>query len=491
MIMKLWQKVFLLSLLIVTVTIDFTAFFVIQSNHRQIIQREKQHGVSSHAYTEGELKNIVAYTCLQKNEIVLSEDEINQTINSYLTVDNNNDGNILVFDNNANLILSKKSETSDYISNIVKSVSEENDDSYLVKIENLNSKYYVLTLSNLTLDNSDYKLVTLLDITDSYNIRFTQIRKVGSISILISTCTALLLLFICLYFLSPLTRINAATRKIAQGDYDIRLNEKGSNEFAELSQNMNIMTTAIGENVEKLEKIADDRKIFIANLAHEMKTPLTSIMGFGDILRIKKNVSDKDRRDYASIIVDETKRLKILSGKLMELITIGSTQIDMKVLHLRDVIVEVGNTLTPILINNNIELKCRPLDCDILADPELLKSLIYNITDNAIKASPENSVIVIDCEFEGDDFVKITVIDKGRGMKKKDLKRAIEPFYMADKSRTRKSGGAGLGLALCFEIAKMHGNGLEIQSQQGEGTIVSFTLQIPSKRRHSPKTKEV
>ncbi len=284
---------------------------------------------------------------------------------------------------------------------------------------------------------------------------------------------ASVLLIVVWLLLLPLRRINEGTRQIAQGNYSKRLPEKGSTEFSQLSRNMNEMAEAIEHNIKDLESVAEDRNTFIANLAHEMKTPLTSILGFGDLLRIKRTVDDKERREYAGIIVEETKRLKTLSGKLMELITVGSTQLDWQTIPLTSIMEEVGQALQISLSKSGITLNIKVCKIEVSVDKELFKSLIYNLIDNAIKASKSGQEIEVFAE-ETNGILTIAVKDHGIGIPKEEINKIMQPFYMIDKSRTRKAGGAGLGLALCSEIARLHGARLQIESEPRKGTCVSI-----------------
>ena len=215
------------------------------------------------------------------------------------------------------------------------------------------------------------------------------------------------------------------------------------------------------------------RREFSANVSHELKTPLTSILGFGDLLRIKRTVDDKERREYAGIIVEETKRLKTLSGKLMELITVGSTQLDWQTIPLTSIMEEVGQALQISLSKSGITLNIKVCKIEVSVDKELFKSLIYNLIDNAIKASKSGQEIEVFAE-ETNGILTIAVKDHGIGIPKEEINKIMQPFYMIDKSRTRKAGGAGLGLALCSEIARLHGARLQIESEPRKGTCVSI-----------------
>jgi len=252
----------------------------------------------------------------------------------------------------------------------------------------------------------------------------------------------------------------------------------GHDEVAEVARNFNTMADSIEHNVSELEKLAESRKVFIGNLAHEMKTPLTSILGFADILRVKREVSDPDRIDYANVIVGETKRLQVLSGKLMELLTLGSLHVVLVKTEIHTLFRELTLTLLPIMKSHKMELVVDlPVeDTYIDVDQELIKSLIYNLVDNSIKASVPSSKIylIVSIEYAG---VVLKVVDEGVGIPKDQIPMLTEPFFMLDKARTRKHGGAGLGLALCSEIAQVHGSELLITSELGKGTCVSVTLQ--------------
>ena len=240
---------------------------------------------------------------------------------------------------------------------------------------------------------------------------------------------------------------------------------------------MNRMADAIEKNVNALQKVADDRRDFIANLAHEMKTPLTSILGFGDLLRIQRMVPDEQRQEYAGIIVEEAKRLRTLSGKLMELITVGNTTLEKEWIALPQLFGEVQAVLTPMMEKSGISLQAHPIAGMIWIDQELFKSLLYNLIDNAVKASAIGNVVILEAKRLAENRVRFSIVDHGIGMKEEEIRQAVQPFYMADKSRTRKHGGAGLGLALCVEIVKLHGGELSMVSQPGEGTTVSWEME--------------
>ena len=162
---------------------------------------------------------------------------------------------------------------------------------------------------------------------------------------------------------------------------------RGDDELADLARDMNEMAAAVQDRVEQLEQVAEDRKVFIGNLAHEIKTPLTSILGFADLLYLPAEVPDQQRVEYAQVISEEAKRLRSLSGKLLELITLGSTNLQMEPSSLKEVVGEVAVSLQPVMAQSALTLNCDCPELILDMDRELFKSLLYNLLDNGRKAS--------------------------------------------------------------------------------------------------------
>lgn len=229
--------------------------------------------------------------------------------------------------------------------------------------------------------------------------------------------------------------------------------------------------------MEQLERVAEDRRIFIGNLAHEMKTPLTSILGFADLLYLPAEVPGEQRVEYAQVISQEAKRLRSLSGKLLELITLGSAELELAPASLRDVVAEVELALRPVMAQSELTLTydCAGLTLDM--DRELFKSLLYNLLDNGRKASRRGGAMTLTAR-EREGGAEILVQDHGRGIPREELDKVCQPFYMVDKSRSRKAGGAGLGLALCREIVSAHGGTMELDSRPGEGTLIALRFPL-------------
>lgn len=303
-------------------------------------------------------------------------------------------------------------------------------------------------------------------------IRTTQMAGIG-ISLIISV--ALLLLTIVIT--RPIRSLKKATENIASGNYSYRVTYRGTDEFAELSQHMNRMAAHIETDTAYIESISENRRKFIANMTHELKTPLTSILGFADVLRVKPDVSEDERRNYADIIFAEANRLKMLSSRLMELITINEVELHMSTVDVAKLLMREAEMYRPICEEAGVTLAIDLEPAVIQADDTLLSTMIVNLIDNARKASDSGKEILVSCK-KTEHHVLIQVIDHGIGIPQEQLAYVTDAFYMVDKARTRKAGGAGIGLALCKAIATAHHGELNIESNLNEGTTVSVSVPL-------------
>ncbi len=331
-------------------------------------------------------------------------------------------------------------------------------------------------------------IINLRTRTDGYNItKATGILFAAAFTI--SVISALAGTFVAVGFEKKLADMNRDAVKMV-GDRAARFTKYRQPDLDGLAASLNAGADAVSDDMEKLQTIADGRRQFTDNLAHEMKTPLTSILGFADILRIRRSLDDRTRMEYANIIFEEARRMRGLSGKLLELATAGNTELDFESVEVTAFFDEIRLSVLPLLAPRGITLKVFPAPISIKVDRELFKSLIYNLIENAAKASPDGAEIRLICETTP-ETVKISVSDNGCGMTSDQIRRATEPFYMADKSRSRKAGGAGLGLALCAEIAEKHRARMVIQSKQGKGTTVTLIMLSILAAADGGKTNEI
>lgn len=235
-----------------------------------------------------------------------------------------------------------------------------------------------------------------------------------------------------------------------------------------------VRISELERSIENLENVASRREEFIGSFAHELKTPLTAIIGYADMLR-SKDMNPKSRFTAAGYIFSEGKRLEALSLKLMDIIVAGKQEFEPKKFEVGYFIRSIAAVTVPSLSNDGLTLDLRWEPGTIEVEPDLFKTLMINLVDNARKASRKGDVIELFGKVEDGGYA-LYVRDHGRGMPSEELSRITEPFYMIDKSRSRAQNGAGLGLALCQRIAELHGTRLEYESELGKGTTVRILL---------------
>lgn len=235
-----------------------------------------------------------------------------------------------------------------------------------------------------------------------------------------------------------------------------------------------VRISELERSIENLENVAARREEFIGSFAHELKTPLTAIIGYADMLR-SKEMAPKSRFTAAGYIFSEGKRLEALSLKLMDIIVAGKQEFEPKRFEVGYFIRSIAAVTVPSLSAEGMTLDMRWEPGEIEVEPDLFKTLMINLVDNARKASRKGDVISLFGKAEDGGYA-LYVRDHGSGMPKEELGRITEAFYMIDKSRSRQKNGAGLGLALCQRIAELHGTKLEFESEEGKGTTVRILL---------------
>lgn len=473
--MKLWQKTFIWTLIIVMVAVSSTSIIILKNNYDVSIERQISNTLSEHEYLISNIKNRIITERRKQNAVLLTSSQILDVFQDIVDATDSKEKTTIALYNDAGQILYHN--ISFKIDMELYTKINTTGEPYQLIIQS-EEKHFLLIGSAITLEQQDYIFITSTDISEIYIIYEEQLNFTKWFSIAISLESALFLLLLIKLLMAPLTKLNRATKRIAEGDYSNRINIKGHDELSELAENMNIMADSIEENITLLSDTAENRRQFINNLTHEMKTPLTSILGFADIIRIKRNITPKELSEYSGIIFEEAKRLKNLSGKLMELITVGETNLEFISISSDELFKQIQLVLKPILDKNNMTLISKCDNCILTVDCELFKSMILNLIDNAIKASKKDDSIFFTGEINGSsaESFTITIRDEGIGIAKEDLNKITEPFYMVDKARSRKAGGAGLGLALCKRIAEIHNAELNINSTLGMGTTVTITL---------------
>lgn len=462
----LWQRLFLCALAFCLVAGGVTALVLQSASFSASLAGEEENAVALHGSFASTLSRTVATDGLPETEIfaaVCLRDASGKAVAGELPFA---DESIQAF-----------------------AISAAAADGCLTRVETLEERTLLLVGSPLERQGKRYALLSARDITSLYTVRRSQAMRALTATLIGSLLIAAVLSVLCALCLLPLVRVNRALKRMANGEREIELSERGGQELRALISNVNAMAAATGEQTRLLQETADSRKRFADSMAHEMKTPLTSILCMADVLRIKRSVSEAERREYASVIVEEAKRMRALSSKLLTLASADGTAPDFRDCALSELLEDVRAAMAPILERRSIRLTLAGEDVALSVDRQLFQTLLINLIDNAAKASSDGQQVLLYHTVQ-DGMLLLAVVDEGIGMSEEEVRRATEAFWMADKSRSRKEGGAGLGLSLCQEIVKLHDATMTITSEPGKGTTVQLTLPLRQKARGNPQKSE-
>lgn len=318
----------------------------------------------------------------------------------------------------------------------------------------------------------NYQIVTYKDITDVLKRSQILFFQAGALTLGLLLFTGFLLFFSLKKIMAPLTKLNEAALCIADGNYDIQVPLNGNTELAQVGKSFNQMTAKIKEQIESLSAVNQAQRQLLGSLAHELKTHMTAIIGYADTLLTVRLSKERQERALA-YIGNECRRLSRLSVKMLELTGLyetGESQLTLLEVPVTDFLDEARKLTLYRLQEKNLHLKisCEPENLKKPFDKDLMLSVVTNFIDNAVKASEENSRILLQATND-----RLTVQDFGKGIPQEDLSKVTDAFYMVDKSRSRANGSVGLGLSLCQKIADLHGYQMKIESTVGEGTKVS------------------
>ena len=342
------------------------------------------------------------------------------------------------------------------------------------EVRNVGGKRFVQVVSRI---NNTY-IVNKYSLEEALADRTSELANYKRTVIIFSSIMAVILFLFAAYIASPLKYVKKMAEIISSGDYSARINtDMGamkSQEVKALGEAMNQMAENTEKNVNELEQMLEKREIFMGDFTHEIKTPLTSIIGYGDLLRTYKQPEEKTR-EYGEYIYKEGKRLENLSQNLLQLLVMDNSELQFKNEQIGLLFKQIEKSVGCLADKYGVKLSFDIEDAMLKVEYSLFITAIMNFIDNACKASESGSCVWVSGKIHEDKYV-ISVKDEGKGIDGKELDKITEPFYMVDKSRARSQGGAGLGLALCKRIAQIHEAEMNIESVLGEGTTVTLTV---------------
>lgn len=321
-------------------------------------------------------------------------------------------------------------------------------------------QYLLYFQSATSVGGNRFRLVSAYDITHLYRERQRQFWVFLGIQGVVLAGTMLAAWRISRAITKPLRVLGQVSREIAAGDYDRRTGLDTGDEIGTFSQNFDRMVDALQREIEH-------RSAFVADFSHELKTPMTSLIGYADLLRTRQ-LSEDEKFRYANAIYKNGKRLETLSTRMLSLLHLSSTPLELTPVD----VPKLGKRLGQLFSAGTLTVELEP--AQVRGEAELLLTLLRNLVENGQKAS-ENAPVTVTGVRDGERY-RFSVIDQGSGMTAEQVQRATEPFYKGDRSRS--SGGFGIGLSLCQRICQRHGTVLEFESEPSVGTTVSFWLEV-------------
>lgn len=348
--------------------------------------------------------------------------------------------------------------------------------------------HFMEALVRMECGGQTYYLGVRRNMDDLYDERESSRRTYQTTLLLLAAVAAVLSSIFAAGFTAPVRRLSLATRAFSRGRYEKRVKPRGNDEIAGLMNDFNRMASELEDNFHVLEENARRQEEFTGAFAHELKTPLTSMIGYGEML-MSMDLDKEDRRQAADYIYRESRRLERLAYKMMELIHIGKLGIETGPVSAEELESRLRRLTAARVWEKELRLFCSFERATLCGDMDLLLSLLGNLVDNSCKAcSSGGSIRVEGCivnaaEADRDKSragrrYRICVSDDGRGMPEDEVDRVTEAFYMVDKSRARREGGAGLGMAICSRIIEAHGAQWEIASALGHGTTVTMYFRL-------------
>ena len=321
---------------------------------------------------------------------------------------------------------------------------------------------------------NDITIISKTNISSIYDFKKQQIKFFIEISFIFTFFVTIMIYLLVKVLTDRIKILDKVARKISQNnDYNIRVPEIGNDEIGTLGKVINQMLNSINEDIENINKISNNRQEFINNLTHEIRTPLTSIVGFSSLIKNEKTTDIKKIKEYSTYIYNEGMFLKDLSNKLTEIILLDNKKCSKEKLNISEMLLYIISNLKikfpNVIFNDNICEKCYKY-----IDKVLFKILIENIIKNSITAYKKNKNIIIEIILKDNILI---IKDYGKGIKKSDLEKIKEPLYTTNYDRNKDISGLGLGLTICNKIIKYHDWTWRIDSEENSWTKTSIFLE--------------
>lgn len=455
--MKLFHKIFLCFVVIFGITFQAVGYLLINFAYGNAIEQEKKLAFQEFQYNRYILQSI----------LYIEPESFSEKEAGYAGISGNFTVPIAVYGVDGENLFSNMTVLPDELT-----LDEGEDDRISFQIYEKAEESYIFVCDYVRQGESEMYLITQTDISSVINDQKSMISYFQRIYLSVLCISFPVIFLLTKAITASIKEVGKAAKRIAGGEYSERIRTKGKDEISELASDFNQMAEQVEEKIAKLSDVARQKEDFAANFAHELKTPLTSVIGYADML-YQRDLPREEVKNAAGYILNEGMRLESLSLKLMDLFVLDKQDFVLERMSVREMFQNLEQGIEPVCRKRGVVLHLDITEGSIKADYDLFKTAILNLTDNAIKADCKELWII---GKRVGDYYQIKVKDNGKGIPPEELGKVTEAFYMVDKSRSRKQHGAGLGMALVAKITDIHKAKLEIESDGKSGTVVSIVF---------------
>lgn len=466
--MKFFWKAFISFFVMIAIAFGVCGTWMIQASFNSNYERELDRRLDENdMYRRTFISSIESFAYYGDSNF---DSNIKNVVQSLLINPNEKNNSITVWDMNHDMVFSNDIEP---VTNLIDTIKD-NQKAYMVLKKGDNYKLHVISCITLYGEYAQYYIETITDVNSIYKQRDDMLRLYHFMMVILLVVCGLVCAFISYVLTNRISLLSRTARRVAKGDMEVRARVSGKDEVAMLAEDFNTMADSLNDKMNQIEQHAKNQEAFTSSFAHELKTPLTAIIGYAEILS-SMHLDHEEMVKASGYIYSQGRRLESLSYKLMELFFIREQKLEFHNISATYLLQCVYDLVEIGLMNKDIKLIRSFQKGSIYGEKDLLISLFSNVIDNARKASESGSKIY----FKGiqiEEGYKVIVTDEGKGIPEEEIEHLQEAFYMVDKSRARKEGGAGLGMTLCKEIVNVHGAEWKIESEIGKGTTVTIVF---------------
>lgn len=450
------------------VSIKLAAYFFISVLIMETILMFYLHQNIIHTRVDEEYSRLLASGSNHRD--VLEDNYSDMTLTHIALMETDGEREVVITDSKG-IIASSSDENNSIVKQYASLLKDLDVDEDRILISDWQESPYIISAHPYKIDSSHSGYVVMFQSTRSIEQLVNKLNLhfgfAGGVSVI-----ALFIIYAILskFLTRPLIRMKEATEKLSKGEFDVSLPFVGNDELGELSGSIQKLAS-------DLKRLKSERNEFLASIAHELSTPLTYLIGYSKVA-MRQELDDKERIHYLAIIAEESDRMKDLVKNLLDIAKMDETTftVSKESFWVRPFFEDIHRLVRPSykLKKLSLDLLC-DVDFQIYADPVRLEQIVLNLLDNAFKYSEEDTTVTLKVTKKEEETV-ISVTDVGIGIPPEDIEFIFEKLYRVEKSRSRSSGGSGMGLAIVKELVEAHGGSIEVESKLGEGSTFTVTI---------------